>query len=102
MPARVNGNGDDEASRPTRMGDVAALARVIRKIEPELPSRGPEAVAARRRMVAAFFRMLDERGAYKSSVPSNATPSAASVRAAGLPPRLQQILQLLLTGDGEK
>lgn len=72
---------------PSRLGDVSAMARVVRA----LPSGASNGVQKKRQMVADFCRLL---GA-EFSAPS---PDVAE----GLPPRHAQTLRRLLAGDSEK
>lgn len=69
------------------MGDLRALARVVRA----LPGAAPDSVEYKRAMIAQFCRML---GARFSAPPPDPT--------AGLGPRHLQTLDRLLAGDSEK
>ena len=76
------------ARRSSRLGDLRALARVVRA----LPEGGePDSIEYRRAMIAQFCRMLGERF---SAPPPDPT--------AGLGPRHVQTLDRLLAGDSEK
>jgi DNA-binding NarL/FixJ family response regulator len=77
----------DAAGRSLRLGNVSALARVVRA----LPSTSPNSVEHKRAMIAEFCRLL---GSSFSAPPPDPT--------AGLPPRHVQTLQRLLEGDSEK
>jgi DNA-binding NarL/FixJ family response regulator len=102
-------------TRPTRassrLGDSRALANVVRQVGGGGNGHGdngngtPDSVAARRRMVAGFCRMLGQQVNGQASDGAAAPPNpaaAAAVAAAGLPRRLRQTLEHLLQGDGEK
>lgn len=88
---RRSGSKDEQAqpaqAGKCRLGNVAALARVVRA----LPSSSPNAVQQKRVMIAEFCRLL---GTGFSAPPPDP--------AAGLSPRLSQTLQRLLAGDSEK
>lgn len=69
----------------TRVGDVAALARVLVKLEPtDAPAQ------RKRRVVAEFCRLLGEEAGWPAP------------RGEGLAPRVRQTLERLLAGDSEK
>lgn len=96
MQTERDSDGDDSSSigrradagrRASRLGDVSALARVVRG----LPSSSPNSVQHKREMIAEFCRLL---GRGFSAPPPDPT--------AGLPPRHVQTLQRLLEGDSEK
>ena len=83
------------ASRTSRVGNVAAMVRVVRALPApdEALAGGGEPVAAyRRRMLADLCRLLGRQ--FSSALPADAT--------AGLPPRHVQTLERLLRGDSEK
>ena len=71
----------------SRLGDVRAMARVVRA----LPPATPNAVAHKRQLVAEFCKVL---GAQFSAPKPDPT--------AGLSPRHVQTLHRLLEGDSEK
>ena len=73
--------------RSSRLGNVSALARVVRA----LPSETPNSVQHKRAMIAEFCRLL---GTGFSAPPPDPT--------AGLAPRHVQTLQRMLAGDSVK
>ena len=75
------------APRSSRIGNVPAFSRVVRR----LPGDGPDSVEYKRAMVAQFCRMIGER--FSAPVPDQSD---------GLGPRLMQTLDRLLAGDSEK
>lgn len=79
--------GAPSRSRSSRLGDVSALARIVRA----LPSDAPNSVQHKREMIAEFCRLL---GGSFSAPPPDPT--------AGLSPRHVQTLERLLEGDSEK
>lgn len=91
--AEVAGDSSTEPRRQgsaapsSRLGNVGALARVVRA----LPSASPHSVQHKRAMVAEFCRLL---GSGFSAPPPDPT--------AGLPPRQIETLNRLLAGDSEK
>src|SRR5204863_6187 len=72
-------------SRRSRLGDAAAMARILVKIQPD-----DEALQRKRRLVAEFCRILGEQ------------VGRPAPRGHGLAPRQRQTLERLLVGDSEK
>lgn len=85
---------------PSRLGDARALAKVVRQMG--TGDGTPKSLAARRRMVAGYFRMLGQQLNGEASEGVAPTGATAECDAAALPPRLHQTLGHLLQGDGEK
>ena len=91
MSSRANGT-----SRSGRIGDFAAIARVVGK----LPVEGEDQAKRRRRMVAEFCKLI---GAELGGIDGNGNRAAKSLSAGlGLSPRVRQTLDGLLVGDQEK
>ena len=86
----ANGNthrsGDGSSSGPTRVGDLAAMARILVTLTP-----ADDAVQRKRKLVAEFCRLVGEQLGAESPAGGGA-----------LPPRVRQTLELILAGDGEK
>ena len=76
----------DSSANGSRVGDVAAMARILVKLE---PSDAP--VQRKRRLVAELCRLLGE-----------GLGKPAAVGGSGLAPRVRQTLERLLAGDSEK
>lgn len=93
QPTRPNGT-------PSRLGDSRALAKVVRQMG--TGDGTPRSLAARRRMVAGYFRMLGQELNGESTAEVAPTDGAGAKDAAALPRRLRQTLGHLLQGDGEK
>src|SRR5688572_7268620 len=76
-------------SKSPRVGDLAALARVMVQITPS-----DDAVRRKRKLVAAFCRLVGEQvlGGH----------AAAPTDGRGLAPRVRETLECLLAGDSEK
>lgn len=88
---------------PSRLGDSRALAKVVRQMG--TGDGTPKSLAARRRMVAGYFRMLGQQlngESTEAAAPTNGGGGGGATDAAKLPRRLRQTLERLLQGDGEK
>ena len=79
----------------TRLGDPAALARLVRSVDGQRPADQNKTVR-KRHMVAELCRLM---GSQLGDEPPPPPPGADLT---GLRPRLRQTLERLLAGDSEK
>jgi DNA-binding NarL/FixJ family response regulator len=83
--SRTPSTSSAPSNGPSRVGDLAAMARILVKLQPQ-----DEPLQRKRKLVAEFCRLVGEQLGHT-------TPAGH-----GLAPRLQQTLQRLLSGDSEK
>jgi DNA-binding CsgD family transcriptional regulator len=91
----------------TRLGDIAAMLRVMRPLNGSLP----DAILGRRRLLADLCRFIgvqvgtvspEALGLPPDPAPAPSPPQTAAPSLPDLSPRQEQTLQLLLKGDSEK
>jgi DNA-binding CsgD family transcriptional regulator len=100
MPSKYKGKSRGASSRGSngaaRMGDVAAVARVIGK----LPVDGNDEAGRRRRLVAEFCKLIGaDLGQGNGAAGARGKAVSAGL---GLSPRVRETLGGLLGGDQEK
>lgn len=81
-----SGNSKSNPNASCRVGDLAAMARILVKLHPD-----DDPVRRKRKLVAQFCHLVGQQVGATAPAPGD-----------GLPPRVRETLGRLLAGDSEK